>query len=537
MDRGTVWICALAALGLGACSEGKSALSPDASYVPTPPAEAPTAPQTPRRLRRLSNVQIENVLADVLGARIEVSKGFLTDPRVDGYDNDVVALGISDSKVDEIATAAERAAAYIIDPAHLGRYAPCAPGAPTEPCARDFAAWVAGQAWGRPPREDEVTRLAEVFRVADDYPTGIGLIAEAVFQSPHFVYTSELGDADGVLTAPEIAAELSLFIAGTRPDAPLSAAAAAGELATPDGRAKQARRLLVTPAARSYQLEFFRRWLVLNRDINKDLGAFPLFTPTVRLAVNRELDTFITHVLAEGTNRLDELMLADYTFSSPVLAPIYNDDLLATPGDFTRVELKPYRRGLLALPAFLAVHARVDQTNPIERGLLVRTRLLCQDIPPPPPDVAAQTPSGPELTTRQKYEAHAKDARCRACHQFMDPIGFGFEQFDVLGRYRTTENAVPVDARGELVGTDVDGPFVGPAELADRLVKSATFRRCFVRQLWRFAEGRAITTGDEREIDYLAWAFESAEHRIDDLLVALVKKPTFITRRAAEVQP
>jgi hypothetical protein len=187
---------------------------------------------------------------------------------------------------------------------------------------------------------------------------------------------------------------------------------------------------------------------------------------------------------------------------------------------------------VLSSPAFLGTHALINQTNPVQRGLVVRTRLLCQDIAPPPPDVNTQPPGGlMGQTTRQKYEAHAKEPRCRACHSLMDPLGFGFEEFDLIGRYRSKEGDAPIDARGEIVNTDVDGPFTGPVQLASKLALSAEFRRCFVKQLWRFGEARAATGPDDQEIDALTARFEKADHRIDELLVALVRKPTFILRK------
>jgi hypothetical protein len=113
----------------------------------------------------------------------------------------------------------------------------------------------------------------------------------------------------------------------------------------------------------------------------------------------------------------------------------------------------------------------------------------------------------------------------------MDPLGFGFEEFDLIGRYRSKEGDQPIDARGEVMNTDVDGPFTGPAQLAEKLAGSAEFRRCFVKQLWRFSEARAAAAGDDQEIDALARGFDQADHRIDELLVALVRKPTFILRK------
>jgi hypothetical protein len=526
-----------------ACSHEAPAPAPD-GYVPTRQADLPNDAQaeTPRRLRRLTNREIENVLADLLGARLDLTKGFLRDPDHDGYDNDAAALQVTASKVDEMAAAAERAGVYVSAPERLAQFAPCGAGEPAPACARRFATTLATRAWGRPPERDELDRLDRVFGAGvegADYASGVALVAEAVLQSPHFLYRTELGDGPPVegrvrLTPYEIASAISFSITGSRPDPALLASAAAGELGNPSARDREARRLLATPPARRQLRGFLRAWLRLTdvAMINKDLGVYPVFTPKVRFAMDRELDTFLDAVL-DGSGKLDELVLADYSFPGPDLAPIYQGDLLDPPGDFTRVRLDPHhRRGVLSSPAFLATHALVDQTNPVERGLMIRGSVLCQEVSPPPPGVVAVTPpGGAGVTTRAKYAAHSSNGFCHACHQLMDPIGFGFESFDTLGRFRTMDNGQPVDSSGELIGTDIDGPFNGPAELSERLPRSAIFRRCFVRQLWRFAEGRAAEGKDDPEIDGLAWRFEQAEHRIGELLVALVARPTFVWRK------
>jgi hypothetical protein len=230
---------------------------PTNGYVPTPQADLPGEPLTPRRLRRLTNREMGNVLTDLLGKSLDLTKGFLRDSPREGYDNDWVALAASESKVDEVAAAAERAGVYLTAPERLDQFAPC-PTGDLPGCARTFAASFAGRAWGRAPSTDELDRLGEVFRVGQtgaDYAAGIALVVEAVLQSPSFVYRTELGEGTPVtgpvrLSAPEIASAMSFAITGARPDAPLLAAGAAGELFTPEGREGQARRLLQTPPAR-----------------------------------------------------------------------------------------------------------------------------------------------------------------------------------------------------------------------------------------------------------------------------------------------
>ena len=401
-------ICALA----GAC--GSSEMSPPRpstagvpEYVPTPHAAEPAPePETARRLRRLTNTEIEEVVTDLLeGRRLDLGSGFLPDPRVEGYDNDALALGMSESKVEELVMMSERVAVHLTEGAALGRHAPCPAGEDEAACARRFATRTATRAWGRPPSEMELQRLDGVYQVGRDgegYTGGIALLAQAVLQSPHFIYRSELGAAPSAadvargwveLTGLEIASVMSFLLRGSRPDAPLLEAALAGSLATPEVREQQARRLLASPEGRRRISHFLRAWLGLENVamINKDVAILPLFTPRARRALDRELTLFFDHVLAKAEARLDELLLADYTFPSPELAPFYNTDLVGEPpGDFQMRQLDAgRRRGVLSSPAFLAAHALIDQTNPIERGLVVRGRLFCQDVAPPPPSVAA----------------------------------------------------------------------------------------------------------------------------------------------------
>ncbi len=554
------WLVLLCALASACGSQAAPARPPLTrgvpAYVPTPTAAEPAPdPQTLRRLRRLTNFEIEQVIADLLdGQRLDLGSGFLPDPRVQGYDNDALALNVSESKVEETVMMSERVAAQIVEGPTLARQAPCAEGEDQAACARAFATRAGTRAWGRRPTDAELDRLGGIYQVGIDgegYAGGISLVAQAILESPHFIYRTELGRplqaedrARGFveLTGEEIASALSFLLRGSRPDDQLLGAALAGDLARPEAREQHARRLLAGESGRRRVIRFLRAWLGLEdvAMLSKDVAIFPFFTPRARRALDRELNLFLDHVLTEGGARLDEMLLADYTFPGPELTPFYNDDLLEPPGDFALRQLDRTRRlGVLSSPAFLSAHALGDQTNPIERGLVVRGRLFCQDVSPPPPDVAAQRPGGgPETTVRQRYEAHANNPLCRPCHQMMDPLGFGFEQFDAVGRYRTEEGGHPIDARGEVLLTDVDGPFTGPTELAPRLLASAQFRRCFVSQMFRFAEGRGIDGRDDKEIDFLSSAFEAVEHRIDELFVRLVRRPVFVMRKiAAEDSP
>lgn len=547
------------------CGEGASAppapmprSSPPPAHVPIDPApQPPNRASTVTRLRRLGNIEIENVVTDLTGQYLNATTGFLEEPRGQGYDTDAASLGMSESKLEEINIVADRVASFVTQTERLATFAPCPAGNDGEACAREVATFVAAfarRAWGRPVSAVELERLTVLYKngrgAAGDHAAGVSLVVEAMILSPHFIYVTELGEpAAGAepghevkLTGVETASVMSLQLVGARPDASLLEAGLRGDLDAPEGRRRETARLVDSPAGRRQLARFVRSWLYVEdvAHINKDIGAYPDFTPAVRAALDRELTTFLEHVQVNARGRLEELFFADYTFPGPALARIYGDDLLDPIGDFTRVRLRlDRRRGLLASPGFLARHALVSQTNPVERGLIVRNRLFCQDVPGPPPSVAAVPPGGGrDTTTRAKYERHITNEFCRECHKLMDPIGFGLEQFDPLGRFRTHDGVNPVNPQGELAGTDVDGLFVGPVELADRLRKSAMFRRCAAQQLYRFTLGRAVDgAADRPEVDYLAWRFDQLDQSLPALMVELVARDNFNLRRigAAEV--
>jgi hypothetical protein len=184
----------------------------------------------------------------------------------------------------------------------------------------------------------------------------------------------------------------------------------------------------------------------------------------------------------------------------------------------------------------LALLAKPDRSSPIHRGLFVRETLLCQ-VPPPPPDIVPEAPTVDDSqTTRQQFTQHSQDALCKGCHQLMDPIGFGFEHFDGLGRYRDQEWGLDIDASGELVATDVDGPYNGVVELAAKLGSSEQVKNCVATQWFRFGYGRAETEADTCAMDEIQAAFAAADYDIKELIVALTQTDAFRYRHAVQPQ-
>jgi hypothetical protein len=211
--------------------------------------------------------------------------------------------------------------------------------------------------------------------------------------------------------------------------------------------------------------------------------------------------------------------------------PIYGNDLQSG-------KLNPaHRQGILSLPGLLTYHASDTSSDPVERGLFIKRQLLCQDVPAPPPQVAQLIAANPinasdkATTTRQKYEAHKTQDFCKSCHSLFDPIGFGLEEMDGLGRYRTAENGLPIDSSGVLASTDVDGPFNGVVELSNKLLNSNEFRGCFVQQFFRFAESRPPALTEQCVIDDFTRTFVADGTQIDQLIAAYVARSTFAVRK------
>jgi len=195
------------------------------------------------------------------------------------------------------------------------------------------------------------------------------------------------------------------------------------------------------------------------------------------------------------------------------------------------------RGGILTQGSLLSAFAQQDESAPVRRGHMVRSQMLCQDMPPPPPELKITNPAvDTSHTTRDRFGAHSKDPVCWNCHSLMDPIGFGFENFDGAGNWRTTENNLPVDASGTLTGSgDVDGDFNGVPELAAKLAQSSAVRACLATNVFRFTIGRLETDSDKCLLKDVTTAY-TADRPVTDLLVAYVRSNEFLIRKVEQGQ-
>jgi hypothetical protein len=504
-------------------------------------------------VRRLTHAAYERAVSELLGVKPSVFSWSAPDPKVNGFDNNADALTVTSGSFEDFADAAS----LIADSANVTALAPCASGASEESCASDFVRSFVERAYGRAATPSEQERLLSVFRTGRekaDFARGIRLALEATLLSPYFLYRIELGSTEPApaagttqLSPSETANALAFAVTGARPDAALTLRAANdAAFLSREVLSDEAKRLITTPRARQHLGRFLRSWLGVDdlRTINKIPALFPEVTPTLKSDLDLEVGLFLDWALGEGGGTFEALFGGGVSFpSASVFSVVYAGDYAfsgkAPPpppalGAFGPTPLEPsLRRGILSLPGWLAAHSPVHRSSPVDRGLAVRSRLFCQTLPSPPPAAVAAAP-GPgdaAATTRQKFEQHTANPECKVCHTLIDPIGFGLEMMDGIGRFRQTEAGLPVDSSGMLSGTDVDGPFRGPAELAQKILESRRARDCFVTQLFRYVAGRDHSPLDNCRLSPLQTFFATGQPKIADLLVEMVIQQGFSQRR------
>lgn len=369
----------------------------------------------------------------------------------------------------------------------------------------------------------------------------IQTLLEGILQSPAFLYHWEspydapkLSGAVVQLAPYDVASRLSYFIWGSMPDQALFDAAAAGTLTSDADIAAQARRMLADDKAKDAATAFFREWLEIDQiaPLPKDAESYPDYDEQLKAALVSGTEAFARDVLFQAGGKLETLLSANYTFSNQTLAKVYSNG--ASGADVSKTMLDTSQRlGLLMEPSFLTLTGAPDGSNPIKRGKAVYTKLLCGLLPPPPPNVPPAKPATAGGTTRERFAEHGRNECARGCHALMDPIGFAFEHYDGIGRYRTMDNGQPVDSSGTLNVDGVEKPFADAVELTKILSTSDTVRSCFAKQWFRFAVGRAETDSDASSIASIATAFATNQFDMRDLAPAIAASRSFRYRSLA----
>ena len=492
-------------------------------------------------VRRLTATEYQNTIRDLLGADVPDLPSLPSDAVTAGsFENEAAALAASDVHVARWEQGAFAAGALVASDATVrGRFASCTEA--DAGCARTFVTEFGRKAFRRPMTTAEIERYEGFFearRAEIDWDAAVQLTVTAFLQSPQFLWrlehgAGEAGDDLVALTAYETASRLSYLLWQSMPDDELFAAAAADELQTANQVETQARRMLDEPRARAAVGEYFRQWLHLDRVAGEDKlpELVPEWSPAVAQAATDESQRFAEHVFFGGT--LTDLFTSRHGFVTEELAPLYG--VSAAPEG---MELPPERAGILSRIAFLGGEAREANGSPPLRGVFVIRRLLCQPTGSPPADADTSPPvmnpdEGPR-TNRDLFAERTSSADCQSCHERIDGFGFGFENFDMAGRFRTEDNGLPVDATGLALGIGNDGVYDGATELQERFADSPVVQDCAVETWFTYANGHAPEGADACQVDALQQAFGESGGDLDEMVVHLVTRPEFLLRPAIE---
>jgi hypothetical protein len=415
-------------------------------------------------------------------------------------------------------------------------------------CAGTFIESFGKRAFRRPLDPVEVERYKKVFAAGGDFGSGIRLVVQTFLQSPKFVYLVETVPAGGAGKVFEVdswamASRLSYFFLASMPDEALFAAAEAGQLKTADQVSAQAVRLMNDARFRETMTLFHNEWLEMELlgSAEKDAMAFPIWSDELKADLQEQTYRFIDAVLREGDGKVETLLTASFAFMKGSLYDLYGlpKPAGAAANSWARVELDPKQRaGLLTHAGLLAGMAHEDRTSYILRGKMVREAFLCTVVPPPPPGVDASENNIPATATAQERSVqHRTKPECASCHELFDPLGFAFEIYDSVGRFRTTDAAgQTIDSKSVIASTaKLDGTVADALELTRRLGPAEEVRGCVARQWLRFALGRE--PDDTEDASTLAAVMESTHAsggKMSEILGAVARSNAF---RLLKVKP
>ena len=510
----------------------------------------PTSLGAPPEVRRLTEEQYRNSIADIFGADIKIAGRFDPVPRTHG----LIAVGTSSATVtpagfEQLDGAARFIAHQVLDPKRRGRIMPCTPADPTkldEHCAAAFLAKYGRLLLRRALAEDELHRTIDdanaATKVAGDFYTGLEFALAGLLVSPDFIFRRETVGAVGQdgsehLDGNSMATRLSYFLWNTTPDEELLRAADAGELANRKGLARQVDRMLASPRLEQGVRAFFRDFLQFEifDTLDKDSVIYPKFSQALTSDEEEQLLRTIVDQLVTRRGDYRDLFTTRRTFINRRLGMVYRvrvDTDGWEPYEFTEGD---HRGGLTTLIGFTAMHSHPGRSSATLRGKAIRELLLCEKVPDPPANVnfaVVQDTSNPNFkTARERLTAHRNDPTCSGCHKMIDPIGLALENFDGLGQYRSTENGAPIDTSGELDGMR----FADAAGLGQILHNSLAAASCVTNSLYRYAVGRDVTPGEAQWAKYLVRSFAVDRYRFTDLMRRIATSDAFYSVAPAAV--
>jgi mono/diheme cytochrome c family protein len=506
--------------------------------------------------RRLTRTEYLNAIRDLVGMPVDESLQVPSDGSGgEGFDTAGDALFTSALHIEQYLAVSNQ---VITDALNSGGQSSLAGGLLTditsEADAREAINQFARRAWRRPVDGSEVDRLMTLMNASQQSGMPIREATadafKAILVSPNFLFVVETeSEAGGVqpLTPHQMATRLALFLWSSIPDETLMLAADANELATDEQIISQMHRMLADDRSRALGENFGLQWLGLSQfegESKPDTTLFPDFDERLAADMREEAVRTVWNVFKDD-RPLMELIDADSIHANSTLASYYGLDAseqgLTQTDDletWKRIPLSDRRRGgVITLAAVLTRSSYGHRTSPVLRGRWVLEEVLGGRVPPPPPGVPAleEAEADHAATLREQLEIHRKDPQCAACHNRMDPIGFGLENFDAIGRWRTEQDGQSIDSSGKLPSGET---FSGPEELKQLLLgRSGEFKKHFVKKLYGFALGRSLNKFDKCVVDESLEALDANDQRATVILETIVTSYPFRNRYFKPANP
>jgi hypothetical protein len=475
---------------------GSTATNPMTGSTTTTPSAGQCAQVLPARIRRLMLDEYHNTVKAVFPSL----KSMLGDPfegeKAEGrFGTDAEYLRLPLVYVERLVEQSEKVVTEALEDV-LRQFSCLSDG--DAACVKDVLGKLGGKMFRRPLNDEEVTRYSAFYlgkKAEAGGKEATSLLLQALLTSPHFMFRWETGGAADAtkLTAYEIASAISYGTTSAPPDERLMGLAADGKLKDRAVIEAELKRLI---PAKDYGklLEFFRQYLHFDGllEAEKKESLFPFFNADFAKAMVADTESYLTEHYT-GKASLSQLLTSPFVLAQSKTAALYGLDKTAVGATPQKVTSVKDRFGVMTQPAVIAALSDADILNPVKIGATIRERLLCAEVPPPPPDVATnleEAKKQPNMTLRQMFEAH-RQPPCMACHTLIDPLGFAFGQYDAVGQFRPTENGKSIDTSGEV--TEV-GSFGGVTDLMDKLAKSDRVASCFRDNVLAYYSGVSDTT-------------------------------------------
>ena len=528
--------------------------SPVPSQAPVPAVTTPVSPDSCqgsvpalRRVRLLSPEEASRTLEDIFDLKDAPDVSSIPPYVIDDATHfpDAVRSSLLQDHVEQYLSLGESIADEAVERLRnnwrYNRFQECQQGLDRPQCQRAFVEGFGERMFRRPMTEDELAPYLSLFDpelTGGDDEAGFALVISALTVSPHFLYRSEVGDADGNLNNYEIATLMAFHFTGMGPSEDLMQDAAAGKLTDAAYRRELAQDWVGKDEFHERMVEFARRWTgggdVVRQ--NKDTQLFPEFDG-VKQAMLDEHDEFFETLLFDDEATSASLFTPNFITVNDQLARFYG--LQGNGNQQTSRQTNPEnsgRGGILRMGSVIAAHSDMQEINPVKLGFFVRQALMCQDVPPPPAGLVVE-PVGfdPAKPLRERYAEHAEaSAGCAGCHVWLDEVGFTFSGYSAAGGKLVGENeagkVVGVEALSDSTAVDV----ANLDELSALLATSPNAQSCIAKQYWRYTFAQDDSLGQEVcEVEAFRSDFTASGTKLKDLLVDIVESPSFVRRRLA----